>query len=254
MSRPNSYPVQRVTRSNQTLYTIYKPSIAWEAFLLSDFKRYQRRRRISIQSLASVCRSRCGSSRLQHRRDELQNEGGNFLCGWTVRQSGPRFGSSVNCPACTRRDDFGGEPACRRSFFRAFHSFKKNPSDCMDYRRINQWFERALVLINRAARRVTLGEIITHRQNDRPRRSGTRPVIGNFSFVKQRVKTTRNHRFQERKLIRIMIVECRPIHRGCLGDVLDRNFVEALGLQESPQSTLKQLPRAADARVANFAI
>src|SRR5882757_8004861 len=68
------------------------------------------------------------------------------------------------------------------------------------------------------------------------------------------MEAARDHRLHQSKLVRVVVVEGRPVHGCSFRDVLHGYFIETLVPQEGIECPLQELSGAPDSRIANFTV
>ena len=118
---------------------------------------------------------------------------------------------------------------------------------------LHQRFKCRLALTSNAPRMSSYEEIaggLDHRWD----RRGTTSVVLDATLIQKFMEVARNHCLQQSELIRVVVVEGRPVEGRRLGNILHRDLVEALAPQQVTQSPLEQLAGAVNARIANFTV
>src|ERR1700761_7330384 len=101
---------------------------------------------------------------------------------------------------------------------------------------------------------MNLLPVITGGMNHRTQGGGATGVVANSTLVQELMKAACYQGFKKGKLVRVVVIEGRPVHGRSFRDVLHGNLVEALCLHEGSQGPLEELSSAAHPRIANFTV
>ena len=96
-------------------------------------------------------------------------------------------------------------------------------------------------------------EVVADRQNDRLEGEQAGTVKADVALAQELKKADADGLFEQSELIGVVGIKGSPVQRGCFGDILDRNLVEVLLLQQLAKCRMQEFARATDARIELFA-
>ena len=187
---------------------------------------------------------------LKNGKDQLQDDWDDLFGRRAVGSAEPLLYSAVDGPAGSGGDHRGREPGDEPILRHAFH---QDSADRGSDGGFNERFKGTLTLTFGAAG-MGLGEVVAGGEDDGAGRGGTGSVVTDAALMKQHVETAGDHGVQKGEFVGVMVVERGAIDGGHVRDVLYGDLLEALSLHEVPQGTLKKLPGAPDAWIANFTV